>query len=126
MDIANCPRCGKLFTRFSDSLCEDCLKTEENLFETVREYVDEHPDCAMKDVAKATGATVKKIMKFLREGRLQISRGMKGDLRCEKCGKPISAGRLCDSCVIIVNQMASDIFANPQKRESLSYWRNTH
>ncbi len=111
MDIINCPRCGKLFSKMSEPICEECLKEEEDLFQKVRIYIDEHPNCTVNEVTKETGASVKKIMKYLREGRLEISKGMSGTLRCEKCNKPITRGHYCDTCVIQLNQEVVNIYS---------------
>lgn len=115
MEIINCPKCGKLFSKLSSPICEQCQKDEEDLFQVVRKYVDEHPNCLLKEVTNETGVSVKKIMKYLRDGRLEVSTGMRGILKCEKCGKPISRGHYCDSCVIELNQIVVDIFEDSKK-----------
>ena len=127
MDIVNCPRCGKLFTKFADPLCDDCKKAEEELFKTVRDYVETHRECTVPEVTRETGATVKKIMKYLREGRLEVSSGMKDVLKCEKCGVPITSGRFCNSCVIDINQEVDDLYADRRikhdnRRDTQSIW----
>lgn len=118
MDISNCPRCGKLFTRMSSPICEDCVKEEEELFQKVKQYIEENKDKNMMEVSEATGASMKKLMKYLREGRLELSTGMSSDkaLKCAQCGKPITSGLYCDSCVIDINQSIDAIF-NERKKE---------
>jgi flagellar operon protein (TIGR03826 family) len=110
MDYMNCPRCGKLFGRLSSPICKECEKEEENLFQKVRQYIDENPNSKIADVTEALGVSVKKIMRYLREGRLEASPGMGSTLRCEKCNKPIRSGHYCDSCVIDINQEVTGIF----------------
>lgn len=125
MEVVNCPRCGKIFTKFSDPLCENCMKAEEALFNRVRVYINEHQDCTIPEVIKETGVTVKKIMKYLREGRLEVSQGMSGDLTCEKCGKPILTGRFCNNCIISINQQAEQLFGS-EKQKQKNTTRETH
>jgi len=112
MDIANCPRCGKLFSRMSSPICELCEKEEEQIFQKVKQFVEENPNSPLETVATETEVSVKKIMKYLRDGRLEISSGMgNGTLKCDSCGKPINRGRYCDTCVININQQVTDAFA---------------
>lgn len=112
MDFVNCPRCGKLFNRMSSPICKTCEKEEEELFKIVRQFVDDNPNCTIPEVTEALGVSVKKIMKYLRDGRLEASKGMGETLRCEKCNKPIKRGHYCDGCVIELNQTVTDIFDN--------------
>jgi len=111
MDIANCPRCGKLFTRMSNPICEACEKEEEKIFQDVKKYIEDHPNSHLEEVATETGVSVKKLLKYLREGRLEVSQGIGTALQCDNCGKPIPRGRYCDTCVIQINQEVADAFA---------------
>ena len=110
MEIINCPRCGKLFSKMSSPICELCQKEEEEIFQRVRKYIEENPNCTVTEVTVAVDVSVKKIMRYLREGRLEVSQGMVGELRCEKCGKPIRRGHYCDACVIDLNQEVVEMF----------------
>lgn len=113
MNIVNCPKCGRLFQKFSEPLCESCTKEEEALFESVRTYLNDNPNCKVEDLSKETGASAKKILKWLKEGRLEVSKGMKGTLRCESCNKPITAGRYCEACIIEISQTVNEMFSKP-------------
>ncbi len=117
MEVVNCPRCGKLFNRISDSICPNCIKAEEALFQSVKEYIREHDNCTLKEVAEATGVSHKKIMTYIRDGRLEISKGMQADVKCDLCGKPITRGRYCDTCYLEVSR---DLNAAFNKKQSQS------
>ena len=116
MDIVNCPRCGKLFTRMSSPICDACEKEEEKIFQDVKKYIEDNPNSHLEEVATATGVSVKKLLKYLREGRLETTQGIGSVLKCENCGKHIKRGRYCDTCVIEINQQVADAFA--QKKTS--------
>ncbi|MDR1687469.1 MAG: MerR family transcriptional regulator [Clostridiales bacterium] len=116
MEIRNCPRCRKVFRYITSPVCPDCEKEEEMLFETVVDYVRENPDSNLAAVSLATGVSAKKLLRYVREGRLEISKGMYGEVRCEKCGVPIKKGRYCDSCVISVNRQVEEVFCADGKK----------
>ena len=53
----------------------------------------------MFEVSEATGVSTEKIMRFLKEERLQVSAENPNMLlECEKCSRPVSTGRFCQSC----------------------------
>ncbi|MDR0271719.1 MAG: flagellar protein [Clostridiales bacterium] len=103
MDFVNCPRCGKLFHRTSSSICPPCVKDEEKIFDKVRDFVKENPDKSVKEVAEECEVTVKRIMQYVKDGRIQAGVGMKGEFTCSQCGKPIITGRMCEKCILETN-----------------------
>ena len=104
MDIRNCLKCRRIFTYVSTPYCPLCEKEEEALFNTVRDYVKENLTCTMADVVENTGISMKKLNRYIKEGRLEISKGMVGELTCEICDKPITKGKFCDTCVVKMSQ----------------------
>ena len=104
MGAANCARCGRMFVRMNKNICPDCVKIEESKFESVREYVKENPNCTLQEVSSVCDVSSKRILQYVKDGRLELSTGMQGDLTCSKCGKPIRIGRLCEKCIVDVSQ----------------------
>jgi len=100
METKNCPRCGKVFVKIREPICDPCVKEEEAIFEKVRAYVKENANSTVKDVAEACDVLPKRILQYIREGRLEAAPGMKGDITCSKCGKPILKGRMCEKCIL--------------------------
>ncbi|MCS7242475.1 MAG: MerR family transcriptional regulator [Candidatus Caldatribacterium sp.] len=101
MVLARCKRCGAIFQKVIDrDLCPLCLEKEEEEFRKVKEFFRQHPKARLEEVSEATGVDKKVILEFLKEGRLQIAEGIGPvvELFCERCGKPIVSGRLCDEC----------------------------
>lgn len=99
LNLRNCPKCGKLFVYISKDLCPECIQQEEVLFDKVRDYIKKTPGCNLQEVSENTGASVDKILLYLREGRLIGMNSQLGvELQCLSCGKPISGGRLCEKC----------------------------
>ena len=112
MEIVNCPKCGKIFTRILNPVCSSCVKDEEKVFEKLKEYITENQECTLSELSENTGVGPRKILRYIREGRLEISKGMRGEIRCEVCSQPINQGRFCSSCMIKINQNISDMFSN--------------
>lgn len=100
MDFRNCPVCGKVFRFVSRNLCPDCIAEEEKEYEKVRSYVRDHEGANITEVSEATGVSVEKIIRFLREGRLVAKGALAGEgaITCERCGVPIGGGQFCDRC----------------------------
>ncbi|MCL2566185.1 MAG: hypothetical protein FWE24_10360 [Defluviitaleaceae bacterium] len=73
MNFANCRGCKKPFVKISSLYCEACLKAEEELFKSVRDYLYEHPGSDINKVAAATGIPVRKIFDYIRDGRIGLS-----------------------------------------------------
>ena len=98
MNASNCPRCGRIFTRVSAPICSDCEKADVEKFEEVRVYVKENPHSSAQEVSEECEVPIKRLLHWVREGKLEISEGMAELNLCSKCGRPIKAGRLCDRC----------------------------
>lgn len=98
MELRNCPECGKLFLYTSKNLCPDCMKKEEEIFDRVRDYLYKNPNSPLEKVAEETEVDEKKILEFLKEGRLILKSGNPYILSCEICGAAILTGRYCENC----------------------------
>jgi flagellar operon protein (TIGR03826 family) len=110
MDAKNCPRCGRVFSHPTKNVCANCEKADEDQFQTIREYIKENPLVTLGELSEATQVSVKRITQYIRDGRLEIAKGMQGDIGCERCGKPIQTGRYCPACMIDVNSEINTLF----------------
>lgn len=98
-ELRNCVRCGKIFAYTYNPICNKCLEEDEEEFKLVKEYLYENPGAIIPEVSDATGVSVEKIMRFLRDERLEInSENSNLVLECESCGRPIKSGRFCEEC----------------------------
>lgn len=115
-EIRNCPRCGKIFTYMGRPICRKCLETEENEFKVVKEYIYDNPGATISEVSQETGVTVERIMRFLREERLEIkSENSNLLLECERCGRAIRSGRFCENCKEDINRSFKRAFDMDKK-----------
>ena len=112
MEAINCPRCGKVFVKISDPICPECVKEEEKIFDRVREYIRDNPNRTVKEVSDECDISVKRILGYIREGRINATSGMRDEIVCSKCRKPILTGRMCEKCILEtnfeVNEMKKD------------------
>jgi len=98
-ELRNCPRCGRIFTYIGRPICNRCMDDEEIEFKKVKEYVYDNPGATISETSQETGVSVEKIIRFLREERLEIkSEESNMVLECERCGVPIKSGRYCERC----------------------------
>ncbi|MCL2168533.1 MAG: MerR family transcriptional regulator [Defluviitaleaceae bacterium] len=121
VEMAKCAKCKKLFPRFSLPICDSCEKEEETIFDLVKEYLRDHPKTTVGEVSEATGVSTKKILGYLREGRIEIHEG--AGLACGHCGTGIRSGQLCKDCfenaAKKINNMVNPGMPEPQRSPEL-------
>ena len=100
MQLKNCRWCGKVFAHPVDVVCPDCRQQEEEEFETVYQYLKKRRNATIDEVHEETGVDKRRIVKFIRQGRLMSDSGKPFDIfvNCESCGDPIREGRYCNRC----------------------------
>lgn len=91
--IDTCNACGKLFPRIAMRLCAGCSLGEQNRFDLVRDFLDEHGGGSVTDIAQTTGVSAADVRRFLEGGRLVAINGSAGGV-CTCTG----SGERCQSC----------------------------
>lgn len=86
-------------------MCAVCLHAEHEALARLRAYLKAHPDQTVAGISESTQIPPERILRWLREGRLEVVRP-DVDLTCERCGRKLVAGRLCALCR---GQMAQSI-----------------
>ena len=120
MEMANCVRCKKVFPKFKEPICEECKKGDEELFTKVKEYLEEHPNSTVNQISANTGASAKKILAWLREGRLEMA-DTTGDLKCRQCGVDITTGQFCEPCFVEMSRQIEGLIGEkPSQTEDAS------
>lgn len=98
MEVRNCTTCGKIFNSVMDiKRCPACRKADDEKFREIRNYLYDHPGASIDEVAEVLEIDKRKILLFLREGRLETL-GEHMVLQCDSCGTPIRTGKLCEAC----------------------------
>jgi len=98
MEIRNCKKCGKVFTSYGDKICYECKEKEEELFKIVKQYIYDHPNATIDEISADTEVDKETILRFIKDGRLEIVSGSISTLKCERCGAIITTGRFCNNC----------------------------
>ncbi|WP_066175611.1 TIGR03826 family flagellar region protein [Bacillus marinisedimentorum] len=117
-ELANCVQCGTLFVKSYRDICPACKKEEDKKFETVYQFIRKRENrmATLAEVTESTGVEEKLILRFIKEGRLQLSKFPNLGYPCAKCGNTIREGKLCDDCK---TSLRNDIMnhSEEQKRE---------
>ncbi|MFE8701672.1 TIGR03826 family flagellar region protein [Cytobacillus sp. FJAT-54145] len=119
-ELTNCPKCDSLFVKnqFRD-VCEKCFKEEEKAFETVYQFIRkrENRTATMSQVEEATGVEEELILKFVKNGRLKLTQFPNLGYPCDKCGKVIQKGKLCNPCTEELRKQL-DLLNQQEEREN--------
>lgn len=97
-ELKNCPVCGKVFVKVVRNLCPECVEAEEREFTEVRDYIKDRPGASVDEIVNVTGIEEKKILRWMREGRIEYSVKGQIGLTCHSCGAPITIGEICNKC----------------------------
>jgi hypothetical protein len=101
MSLANCSRCGVMYQKqMGQKICAGCLGQDEVTYQTICDFLEDHPASSIPVISEATGIEGAVILRLLQSGRLatlgDLAAGIKGD--CNQCGEP-SLARYCDVCL---------------------------
>ncbi|RKD32325.1 TIGR03826 family flagellar region protein [Thermohalobacter berrensis] len=118
MNVRNCAKCGKIYAYDGFSLCPRCRRQEEEDFKKVKEYLYDNPGADIKEVSQETGVSTKKILRYLREGKLELKDESNFILDCERCGTPIKTGRYCDKCATELQKELKNAVSIPKKEDT--------
>lgn len=99
MNVRTCRKCRRLFNYvMGPSFCPDCRAKEEDKFQEVKKYVQDHGRASMHEVAEACEVTMKQIQQWIRDDRLMLADDSPLAIECERCGRMIRGGKFCPEC----------------------------
>jgi RNA polymerase subunit RPABC4/transcription elongation factor Spt4 len=100
----HCAMCGRPIAVDSKTeYCKAC--TEESLFKEVREYIRTH-DVTEYELAETFQIPKTKVRRWIHDGRIEYveSQHKLVNIRCMRCGAPISSGNYCASCMRVMDE----------------------
>ncbi|MDR1160550.1 MAG: hypothetical protein LBK69_08005 [Syntrophomonadaceae bacterium] len=103
VELRNCTECGRLFAYEGKSICNRCLDREDVKYSIVRKYVRENPGASIIQVAEATKIEESIVLHMVKDGRLKVG-GYTAINNCVRCGKRISEGTYCETCLSAINK----------------------
>ena len=107
MDLRSCTKCERAYSFDGNDLCPKCRYEDDGDFKIVKDYLYDNPGADIKAVAQDTEVDVKKILQYLKEGRITIAEGSENTaLSCERCDASINMGKYCNKCI---NEMKKEI-----------------
>ena len=117
MNVKNCRRCKRLFNYIAgQQICPACKEELEQIFQKVKEFVREHADASVRNVAKEFQISEEQVHQWIKEERLIFSEPSIAGIRCEICGEPIATGKYCEKCrANTINSLNSLLPKEPQK-----------
>lgn len=75
--MAICKECGRIFGASESNqrdMCPECVSLENEDFELVKQYIEEHPRSNMIEIVRDTQVPMRSIQKFIDSGRLHSRR----------------------------------------------------
>mgnify|MGYP001174086194 FL=1 len=99
-ELANCMNCNEVFVKTVRDICQKCYEAEEEAFEIVYRFLTKRKNrqATIMEIVEATGVEEDLIIKFVKEKRLRAADFPNLNYPCEKCGQPITTGRICEQC----------------------------
>lgn len=71
-----CRHCLKVFkSRLKTYTCKDCMGIDNKHFDEIEAYLKKYPNSNALQISEALGITAYEVLNYLKEGRLNISRG---------------------------------------------------
>lgn len=95
-----CKMCGgdMVFEGVGEYRCEVCGQKDYDDYGKVRHYLEKNGVTNMSLIAESTGVDLEEIRKMVKEARFNVSDQSGILLMCERCGRMISSGNLCQRC----------------------------
>lgn len=118
-ELTNCPNCNEIFmkNKFRD-VCPKCWKQEEEDYDKVYKFMRKRENRAatIEQVVTQTGVKEETLLKFIKKGRIQLTNFPNLGYPCDKCGRIIRTGKICEKCT---NELREDLktFQSEEKRK---------
>jgi len=116
MNVKNCPVCGKMYVVSNSSgMCDVCREAEEAGFMEIKEFIEKNNSATMGEISDATGVSVKRILGYVREGRLMATPTMSNEIACKSCNGPVISGNFCEDCTLKLNRGIQNLYSENEK-----------
>ncbi|WP_411335127.1 TIGR03826 family flagellar region protein [Metabacillus indicus] len=123
VELSNCPECYSLFVRTSfKTVCDTCHKKEERHYEAVYSFLKQSRNrtATLVTTAEETGVSEDLILKFIRQGKIQLANFPNLGYPCQKCGTLIRENKLCLTCSKDLKTQLFDLEREEERRQKVT------
>ena len=96
--LTNCSLCGRICLENWHGLCKSCFEKQADITHKVEEYTKNNPSATLEEISEAESIELGILRKMAKVGKFDLASG-RLEYPCKRCGKPITAGQLCHSCM---------------------------
>ncbi len=102
MNVGSCKICKRLFQAVvpDEELCPRCKGMLEVKLQETTQYIAEHCEADIDEVAVKCEVEPDQIRKWIEEKKMRTPAESKVGVPCESCGILVHYGKLCDKCNI--------------------------
>lgn len=126
LNVANCPRCGRIFVKNPHGVCPACVKEIDLQYEACVKYLRDNRGCNIQELSDATEVPYRQIVKFIRDGRISIMNAPNMSYPCESCGTLIREGTICEPCRQRLSKDIRHVTEDDKRREEQEASKEQH
>ena len=115
MNLANCPKCGKLFVKGQHNICPACLKIRYVEIQQIKGWISATTVPKLENIEKEIFVSAENFKEYLADGWIKPFNKVIGN--CEKCGietRISTRNILCDKCIQALKH--KELIQEPQSR----------
>ena len=94
---------------FGSKYCPSCRKKDEEDYNRVKTYLRDNPGRTLYQTSEDCEVKIEVIREWLKDERLEYKGDGETGLTCERCGAPITSGKLCDECRMAYSKAAGEM-----------------
>jgi hypothetical protein len=108
--VAHCSVCGSIFQMNMRGLCSNCSAEEDTYIKSIEKMLIRNRRLNVDELVQATDIPRKKILSFIRKGKIRIFEYPNLVDECDVCRGPIRKGTMCNKCATrIQNEIAHEL-----------------
>jgi len=121
--LANCSRCGGLFSKISRDYCTKCYEEEEELLRSAQEFLRNNREAGVHDLIDELELEQWMVEKWVNEKRINLLKEeeLHNKRYCTECGRELKSetGTVCKTCQfkkVMKKKSETDSASSTQKK----------